>query len=94
MGLQHSKKNRLKVKVIGNNFLFTSGKIVVKKDEDFDILCLELYFDGYFPTIVRVWPQNKLSTPPTIVDVQDKNYMIAELILKSKSSVEGPPSFS
>ena len=53
MGLGQSKKDRAKVKVINNNFLFTVGKIVVRKGEDFDILCLDLDFYGYFLTVVR-----------------------------------------
>ena len=64
MKLGQSKKNRVKVKVTGNNFLFTARKIVVRKDEDLDILCLDLDFDGYFLTIVRVWPENRSSRLP------------------------------
>ena len=65
MGLGQSKKDRAKVKVINNNFLFTVGKIVVRKGEDFDILCLDLDFYGYFLTVVRAWPENCLSRPQT-----------------------------
>ena len=54
----------MKVKVINNSF-FKVPKIVVRKDEDFDILCLDLDFDGYFLTIVQVLPDNFLNRPQT-----------------------------
>ena len=36
----------------------------VKKDEDFDILCFEINFDGFLPNRVRLWPINFPCTPP------------------------------
>ena len=36
----------------------------VKKDEDFDILCFEINFDGFLPSPVHLWPINSPCTPP------------------------------
>ena len=44
----------------------TPGEITLKKDEDFDILCFEVIFDGLLPSRVRLWPINSPCTPPPI----------------------------
>ena len=40
-----------------------SGEIILKKDEDFDILCFDISFDGFLSTRVRLCPINSPSTP-------------------------------
>ena len=44
------------------------GKIVLKKDEDFDILCFDIYSDGFLSTRVCLWSINSPCTPPPTPD--------------------------
>ena len=42
----------------------TSGKITLRKDDDFDTLCFEINCDGFLPTRIRLWLMNSPCTPP------------------------------
>ena len=61
MGLSRSKKNRVKIN------LNVDGEIVLTKEVDFDMLCFEINFNGYFPILVPLWQQNLLPIPSTTV---------------------------
>ena len=70
MGVSQSKKSQVKIKILlpkGSRYshLNVDGEIVLTKDDDFDILCFEINFSGYFPTLARLWPQNHPLIPPT-----------------------------
>ena len=41
-----------------------SGKILLRKDPDFDVLCFDVNIDGFHPARVRLWPQNHPTCPP------------------------------
>ena len=69
MGSIHSRREKLKIKNFlpkGAKFshLNTRGEIILKRDADFDILCFEINFQGYFPAIVRLWRSNHPKSPP------------------------------
>ena len=56
--------------------LNTRGKIILRRNQDFDIICFEIKFEGYFPTVMRLWLSNHPTGPPTpnvwsIDDVSD-----------------------
>ena len=50
-----------------------SGKIILKKDEDFDIFCFDTNFDGFLSTRVRLWPMNSPCTLPTTPDPESND---------------------
>ena len=57
-------KNKLKIKSLvpeGEffNHLRPKGEILIKKDEDFDIICFEIHVMVFFPAIVHLWPINR-----------------------------------
>ena len=76
MGSFLSKNNTVKIK----NLLPKDSEIFqmsvwwkyFQKNTDFDILCFDVNFDGYFPTRVCLCPQNHPTAPPTPV-VSDDN---------------------
>ena len=83
MGSFLSKKNQVTIKNLlpkGKEFshLNTCGEITLKKDVDFDVLCFDINFDGYFPARISLWPQNHLTAPatPAVSDFSsvDKGY--------------------
>ena len=51
----------------GNKFshLNSRGKVTLRQDEDFNILCFEINFDGYFLALVCLWPSNHPTSRPT-----------------------------
>ena len=52
----------------------TSVEIMLRKDEDFDILCFEINCDGFSPTRIHLWPINSSCTPPlTSVSYSDND---------------------
>ena len=64
---------QLKEKVLVKNMLpkyheisSVSDEIILKKDEDFDIICFDINFDGFLSTRVRLWPINSPTTPPLL----------------------------
>ena len=64
MGSKLSKKSRLKVVDLilkGREFshLAVFGEIIFKKDSHFDISEVEINIDGYFPALVRLWPEGR-----------------------------------
>ena len=68
MGSVVSKKRKLKIK----NFIpkdkdmwRASGKILLRKDPDFDVLCFDINIEGFHPARVRLWLQNHPICPPT-----------------------------
>lgn len=70
MGSIRSKREKVKIKNLlprGNEFshLNAKSKITLKRDIDFDILCFEINFQGYFPAAVRLCPSNHPTSPPT-----------------------------
>ena len=46
-----------------------SGEVILKKDEDFDIVCFDINFHGFLSTRVCLWPINSPSTPPPTSDL-------------------------
>ena len=76
MGSKLSKKNRLRVVDLipqGREFsrLVASGEIVFKKDSDFNIPQVKININGYFPALVRFWPEGRgveNNTPNISVD--------------------------
>ena len=56
MGCAQSKKNVQIKNMLPKNLEIApvSGKVILKKDEDFDILCFEVNCDGFLPTRVRL----------------------------------------
>ena len=46
-----------------------SGETILKKDEDFDILCFDINFHKFLSTRVRLWPINTPGTPPPTPDL-------------------------
>lgn len=70
MGSIRSKREKVKIKNLlprGNEFshLNAKSKITLKRDIDFDILCFEINFQGYFPAAARLCPSNHPTSPPT-----------------------------
>ena len=73
---------QLKEKVLLKNMLpkdheisSVSGEIILKKDEDFDIICFGINFDGFLSTRVCLWPINSPTTPPLLTpDSNDSVY--------------------
>ena len=68
MGSSSSEKNKVKIKNLlpeDNEISQTSGKIVLRKDTDFDVLCFDINFDGYFTNHIRLWVQNHPTPTPT-----------------------------
>ena len=71
MGCVQSKKN-LQIKNMppkNHEISSASGEIILKKDEDFDILCFDINFDGFLSKCVRLWSINSPSTPPPTPDL-------------------------
>ena len=65
MGSELVKKNRIRIKNILDELMpKISGKIVIKKDADFDVICFDIDIRGYYPTRVCLWPQNHRTWPP------------------------------
>ena len=73
---------RSKEKVLVKNILpkdheisSASGEIILKKDEDFDMLCLDINFYGFLSTRVHLWPVNSPTAPPlSTPDSSDSGY--------------------
>ena len=87
MGSIRSKREKVKIKNLlprGTEFshLNARGKITLKRDTDFDILCFEINFQGYFPAAVRLWPSNHPTSPPT-PNVSILTFRIVVLIVKN-----------
>ena len=91
IGSIHSKKEKAKTKNMlpwGSEFshLNMRGEIILRRDQDFDILCFEIKFVGYFPTVVHLWPSNHPTSLPTqtvlsIDDISDMVLIVNRLIL-------------
>ena len=64
-GIKRQSKKKLKVVIEllpkGGEFsdLIPRGEIIFTKDSNFDITQIEINLSGYFPTLVRLWPQGK-----------------------------------
>lgn len=56
----------------------------MRKDADFDILCFDINIVGFFPTRVRLWPQNHQSCPP-IPDIFAANSSALAFIPRKKN---------
>ena len=54
MNLQRDRVTIKNLLPKGKHFshLKTNREIILKKDTDFDILCFEIKFEGYYPTLV------------------------------------------
>lgn len=67
MGSVLAKRNRIKVK---NNLEEiipkASSGIVFRKEANFDIICFDIKIVGFYPTRVRLWPQNLPTCFPTL----------------------------
>ena len=67
MGSVLAKRNIIKIK---NNLEEimpkASGGIVVRKEANFDIICFDINIEGFYPTRVRLWPQNLPTCFPTL----------------------------
>lgn len=67
MGSVLAKRNIVKIK---NNLEEimpkASGGIVVRKEANFDIICFDINIEGFYPTRVRLWPQNLPTCFPTL----------------------------
>ena len=59
------KKNLTK----SNEISKVNGEIVLKKDSDFNFLCFDINFDGYYMARVPLWPENHPTTLPPTLDV-------------------------
>ena len=63
-----SKKRKLKIKNVipkDKDMRRASGKILLRKDPDFDVLCFDINIEGFHPVRVRLWLQNHPICPPT-----------------------------
>ena len=71
MGSAKSKKNLQIKNMLPKNqeISSVSGEVILKKDENFDILCFDINFNGFLSTRVRLWPINSPSTPPWTPDL-------------------------
>ena len=58
-----------------NNEISSSefGEIILKKGEEFHILCFDVNFDGFLSTRACFWLINPPSTPPSIPDYDDSD---------------------
>ena len=68
MGSILSKKTKLKIKNVitkDKDMPKVSGRILLRKDPDFDVLCFDINIDGFYPARFRLWPQNDFANPPT-----------------------------
>ena len=70
MGCVQSKKNVQIKNMFPKNHEISPvfGEVILKKDEDFDIFCFDINFDGFLSTRVRLWPMNSPCTLPTTPD--------------------------
>ena len=68
MGSVLLKRNKLKIKNVipDKNMPRASGKVLLRKDPEFDASCFDINIDGFHPTRVRLWPQNHPTNPPTL----------------------------
>ena len=73
MGYVQSKKNVQIKNMLSKNHKISSvsGEIILKKDEDFDILCFDIDFDEFLSTRVCLWRINSPSTAPPILGSDD-----------------------
>ena len=76
--MEEKGKNTKNMLPQGSEFshLNTRGKIILRRNQDFDIICFEIKFECYFPTVMRLWLSNHPTGPPTpnvwsIDDVSD-----------------------
>ena len=63
-----SKKSKLKIKNVmpkDKDMLKASGRILLRKDPDFDVLCFDININGFCPAHFRLWPQNHSTNFPT-----------------------------
>ena len=63
-----SKKSKLKIKNVmpkDKDMLKASGRILLRKDPDFDVLCFDININGFYPAHFRLWPQNHSTNFPT-----------------------------
>ena len=59
MGSVLAKKSRIKTKnILDENMPRASVEIVIRKDVDFDVICFDIDIKRFYPTHVRLWPQN------------------------------------
>ena len=70
MGCVQLKKNKQIKNILPKNHKISSvsGEIILKKDENFDMLCFDINCDGFSSTRVRLWPINSPSTQPPTPD--------------------------
>ena len=74
MGCVLSRQN-VKIKnMLPKNHETVSGEITLKKDEDFDVLCFDINFDGFLSTRVHLWPINSPCKPPMTPVSDDSGY--------------------
>ena len=62
MGIKLSKRNSIKIKNLlpkGSEYehLDLDGETIIRKDTDFEIPEIENKTSGYFPSLVRLWPE-------------------------------------
>lgn len=81
MGSIYWEREKVKMKTLlprGVEFshLNTRGEITLKSDRNFDILCFEINFQGYFPVVMRLLQSNHLTSPPTpnVSNIDDISY--------------------
>ena len=70
MGKKFSKKKKFEVSnviskrnLLNNPHLDVSGEIIISLDHLLQILKIEIRFDGYFPSVVRLWPGDAPTAP-------------------------------
>ena len=68
MGSVLSKKSKLKIKNVipkDKDMPKASGRMLLRKDPNVDVLCFDINIDGFYPACFRLWPQNHPTNPPT-----------------------------
>ena len=69
-GICRVKKRKLKIKNVIPKDKDTPrafGKILLRKDPEFDVLCFDINIDGFHPARIRLWLQNHTTNPPSLI---------------------------
>ena len=62
------KKSKLKIKNVipkDKDMPKVSGRRLLRKDPDFDVLLFDINIDGFYPARFRLWPQSHPTNSPT-----------------------------
>ena len=75
------KKSKTTISIINEQVKNTklSGEIVLKNDIAFNSLFCDVNISGYFPTTIRLYPENRSPPTPDLSNLKNSNSVDSEI---------------